>query len=952
MRRDTVTTDKPDSSLKTDTIGQMVKSLQKFKHVRDTVDVRKVSLQPNLSLQQIVKGQLASVYVQEPSGEPGSVQSMIVQGASGVMFTKRDNYALQPAVYLNGVPMVQENPFAFDVQEYEYNRIGPATNLLSQIDMSNIQSIAVIKDPFELAKLGPNAANGAIYITTKNARAGVKDISLNAYYGFASTPKVYTTNGAYENAFRKQFFDKYATQQNYDDYAPYLRDSTNTAFFGPSNWNDLYYKNTPTYSADLGITGGNDRANFRFFGSGTKNANSADETSINRYNIFFGINMAPFKWLTVSSNVNAARLDRFGNRSLRDRYAEARYIPDLSTPLSPNAAVYGAYLQEFDKSVDNNRVTTLNGNLTLSAKIDKLTLTTSLLFDYNEGSRDYFTPSTLMDGISYISSYFGYNQRMIWNNAASYKFDFTPKSELQLEAGQTYQEDTYKYNYTRAYDGPSDFVKLNKVSATATGDDYLNSSAFGQVFRYIDKEANGLFSVYGSAKFKYEDLLTFSALVRRDGSSNGQPDNRWVTTPAFDVKYSLKNQFLKSNSTVNSLNFAAGWGQTVRTFLDDRYAAGPQYRTENGWDEEPTIPGYGPVLGMNRPYNSGFIGYNIKMPIAERTNINLDGSFFNNRLNASLTAYNRNDKNQLIGVPVSQESGYTQNYKSGLEVNNKGLELLLNASIIPQSKKIGWNTSANVNYNKNKVTALPDGYQDLISGENKIAVGKSIGSYWLYTNRGSYENESQIPTGMTFNGIPLKVGDPIWKDYNNDNRIDNKDKVMQGDRLPQFSGGWTNTLSYLKFDLTFNLVYAVGQKALNQYDSNRYGFINREASNDINSIREVSSWQRYDNEKSYTIYNPWSDVDPYRVDQDLFLEDASYLKLRSVTLGYDLTKAAFLSKSLAKIRRFYVYATAQNLWTLTNFSGADPELINYTGYYDGANISMPKTFVLGFKLDL
>ncbi len=668
MHRDTVKTDKLDSSPKTDTIGQMVKSLQKFRHIRDTVDVRKVSLQPNISLQQIVKGQLAGVYVQEPSGEPGSVQSMIVQGASGVMFTKRDNYALQPAVYLNGVPMVQENPFAFDVQEYDYNRVGPATNLLSQIDISNIQSIAVVKDPFELAKLGPNAANGAIYITTKNARAGVKDISLNAYYGFASNPKVYTTNGAYENTFRKQFFDKYATQQNYDDYAPYLRDSTNAAFFGPSNWNDLYYKNTPTYTADLGITGGNDRANFRFFGSGTKNANSADETSINRYNIFFGINMAPFKWLTVSSNVNAARLDRFGNRSLRDRYAEARYIPDLSTPLSPNAAVYGSYLQEFDKSVDNNRVTTLNGNLTLSAKIDKLTLSTSLLFDYNEGSRDYFTPSTLMDGISYISSYFGYNQRMIWNNAATYKFDFTPKSELQIEAGQTYQEDTYKYNYTRAYDGPSDFVKLNKVSATATGDGFLNSSGFGQVFRYIDKEVNGLFSVYASAKFKYEDFLTFSALVRRDGSSNGQPNSRWVTTPAFDVKYSLKNQFLKSNSTVNSLNITAGWGQTVRTFLDDRYAAGPQYRTENGWDEEPTIPGYGPVLGMNRPYNSGFIGYNIKMPIAERTNINLDGSFFDNRLNASLTAYNRNDKNQLIGVPVSQESGYTQNYKSGLEV--------------------------------------------------------------------------------------------------------------------------------------------------------------------------------------------------------------------------------------------------------------------------------------------
>ena len=140
----------------TDTIGQMLRSLQKFTKLKDTVDVRNAKNVPNLSLQQILKGNLAGLYVQEPNGEPGTEQSMILQGASGVMFSKRDFYALQPAVYLNGVPMVQENPFAFDVQKYDYNRIGPATNLLAQIDVDNIQSIVVVKDPFELAKLGPN----------------------------------------------------------------------------------------------------------------------------------------------------------------------------------------------------------------------------------------------------------------------------------------------------------------------------------------------------------------------------------------------------------------------------------------------------------------------------------------------------------------------------------------------------------------------------------------------------------------------------------------------------------------------------------------------------------------------------------------------------------------------------------------------------------------------------
>lgn len=211
FQQDTTKAKKDSSaySIKTDTIGQMVRALQKFKTVRDTINIRSSTPVPNLSLQQIIKGNLAGVYVQEPNGEPGTEQSIIVQGTSGLLFNKKDIYALQPAIYLNGVPLVADNPFAFDVQKYDYNRIGPATNLLAQIDINNIQSITVIKDPFELAKLGPNAANGAIYITTKNARGGLRDISLNSYFGYVTAPQVNTINGVYENNFRSQFYKKY-----------------------------------------------------------------------------------------------------------------------------------------------------------------------------------------------------------------------------------------------------------------------------------------------------------------------------------------------------------------------------------------------------------------------------------------------------------------------------------------------------------------------------------------------------------------------------------------------------------------------------------------------------------------------------------------------------------------------------------------------------------------------
>ncbi|WP_316814072.1 SusC/RagA family TonB-linked outer membrane protein [Pedobacter heparinus] len=947
--------DTTKKNLQVDTIGNMLKSLTKYSQLRDTIDINRTKNIPNLSLQQMIKGNLAGVYVQETSGEPGTEQCILVRGPSGLVFNKKDFAALQPTVYLNGVPLALDNNFTYDIQQYDYSRIGPANNLLSQVNIDDIESIAIIKDPVELAKLGPNAVNGAIYINTRKAKSGLRSISVNSYFGIATSPKVYTTNGTYENQFRAPFYQKYATAENYDSYPAFLRDETNSDYFGPSNWNDLYYNTAASYNANLGISGGTERANFRFFGAGTKEAGNADHTALNKYNLSVAVNMAPFKWLTVSTIINATRLDRNRNTSLRDRFAEARYIPDLRIPISPNSTNYSAFLSESANGTDLNRSTLLNGNLTLSANLKRLKLSSSLLFDYNEGIRDYFVPSTLMSGASFVSTYFGYNQRLIVNNAASYDFDLNNKDhQLTAQIGQQFQSDTYKYNYTKGYNGPNDFIKIIQVLGNIREDDYLNAYPDFYVFRFLDQTKSNLFSLYANANYKYKDLFDFNAIVRRDGASNGQPDSRWVTSPSFSGTWHIGKSLLNNHKTINSLDLNAGWGRIVRLFSDDRFAAGPQYRSEAGFPSEPTIPGYVGIITASRPYTSGYVGYGIPLPYADRTNVTLSSTMFNNRLSLALTAYNRDDKRQVINTPVPQELGYTSEYKSGLEINNKGLELLVNADVVKTKNGFSWATGLNASYNKNKVAALPGGMKELVYQNNKLEVGKSVGSYWLYTNVGIYNTDAEVPTNpsnnqkINFGGIPLKAGDPKWIDYNNDYRIDDKDKVLTGDRLPKLTGGWNNTLSYKNFDLNLNIFFAVGQKAINSFDAGRYDFVNRESANNITAVREIYSWQAIDGVKTYPIYNPWSAAVPYRQDQDLFLENASYLKLRSATLGYNFT--SMLSKS--GIKKAYLYATGMNLFTLTKFTGLDPELVNYTGLYDGANITIPRTFVLGFKLDL
>jgi TonB-linked SusC/RagA family outer membrane protein len=953
FQHDTIDTTKK----KPDTVIKITSRRALVKGFKDSLNMEGAKLNPNVSIQQMLKGNIPGVYVQETTGEPGTEQSMLIRGLSSPLFSKNDIYNQQPTVYVNGIPLIQESSFVYDIQKYNFNRVGPATNLLAGIDLSNLNSIEVIKDPLELAKLGPNAANGAIWITTKVAKSGYRQLSVNSYFGFVQASSVNTTNAEYENRFRKPFYQKYATESDYLNYPGYLRDSTNADYYGPAKWNDKYYQNTAVHSMDLGLTGGSDRANFRFFGSATTNAGNADNTALNRYTASFQINMLPFSWLTVSSMVNANRMDRDRNRSLRDRFAETRYIPDLYNPLPPSENTYQALLNEYKKTIDNNRTTAVNGYLSLGVDLKQVKLLSNFSFDYNQGTRDVFYPSTLMEGNNYVSNYLGYNQRFKIDNSVNYTKEINKNHKLVFAAGQSYQTDVHKYNYANAYNGPNDFIKINVVDGNTADSTYLKPVGY-LVYRYIDKEQARLFSVYGSARYSYKNLLSFSALVRDDGSSNAQPGSRWFIASAFSGQWSLKNQFLKANNFFDDLTFDASWSRIGKPFADDRFAAGPQYRVEIGWDSEPTIPGYNGVAAVSRPYTSGWVGYNLKWTYTDQLNLALNTSLFKGRLNASATFYIKDDKRMLLNIPVPQEYGYTSSYASGMAVRNTGVELGLAGSIIKTSTGLNWSTGINLNFNRNKLTALPNGLTELVIGDRKLKVGEAIDKFFIYQNEGIYNSDSEVPVNpatnkrLTFEGTELKAGDPKWKDLNGDFVIDENDKVLKGNSMPKLTGGWSNDFHYGKFSLNVNIIFAVGQKALNQTAASQYDFINREAGNDINSIKEIFSWQVNVDASKYPIYNPWSSVVPYRVDQDLFLENASYAKLRTVSFGYDFTKAGFLTKLKSTIKRAYIYITANNLVTVTPFSGSDPELIDYNGIYNGYGMAIPRTYTLGIKLDL
>lgn len=952
-----------DSIAKVNASQQFNKDLKRSNHpglgdtssVLTLVNLAGIKKAPFVSVQQYLKGNTPGLYVNEESGEPGAEQFMFIRGLNMALFNKQDLIALQPAVYVNGVPLVQESALTYNIQRYDFNRIGSGTNFLSTIDINNIEKIEVLKSPSDIAVLGPLATNGAIWITTKSAQSGYRKINVDSYFGFLQQPYVYNINSEYEATFRNRYYDKYATLDQIQNKPLYIANTLDPNFYGSSDWTDVYYKAKPVHYLGLGLLGGMERANFMFNISKTKDQNF-DATSLNRYNIIFGINMLPAKWLTISGNVNATRMDRNRNRSLRDRFAETRFVPDLSNPLSPNSSAYNRFLDKYDGSVDDNINNSFFGSFGARAKFDNLEVNSSLAIDYEESLRDVFYGKALMDNNNFGSVFTGFNQRFSIHNNIKYTVPLNNVDhQIRLEAGQNYISDFIKYDYVVAYNTPNDFIKIKET--------YLSDNLFlnrNDIFGYpfTDKVKTNLSSLYGRIGYSFKELIDLDFVGRYDGSSNFSAYSRWLFTPVASARLNL-HEMIKSD-VINTLVLKGSWGQFGSIITDNRFKVGPQYRVDLGYADEPVLGSYAGLAGLSQSYTSGWVSEYYNWPYSVRTNIGTEIGVYQNRLIVGLDYYNNKSKNLIVPVSMPAENGFSSKYVQGMSVQNTGLNFTMNAAVIANRKDVAWNLFGNFSYNRNKLIQLPYGLTSLVYGNRKIEIGKPIDAYWLYENQGIFNTASDIPDGklnsngtydpLTFSGlINFSAGDANWKDNNNDGTIDEQDKVLKGNSMPIYIGGLGSNVVYKNFFLDFQFYMAFGHQLLNRSTANKLDFVNNENSRDISYVKEVTFWQKTFDYNDYPLYNPWSSTIPYRLDQDLFLEDAGFLKLRTLTLGYNFADFPLVAK--AKFNKAQLYVTGSNLFTISSFSGGDPEQINYLGYYNGRSLPIPRSFIIGLKLD-
>ncbi|MFZ4862367.1 SusC/RagA family TonB-linked outer membrane protein [Sphingobacterium sp. Mn56C] len=919
------------------------------------VQIRHTSLLPIVSLQQQLKANNTGVMVTEQTGEPGTKQYLFFRGISRPLLSETEVYKNQPLIVLDGIPLVGEHPFAYTVQNYDLQRIGPATNLFNGINIDMIESIEVLKDVAATALYGPNAANGAIVIKSKPFKSNrTNRIALNAYTGYVQRPRVTTINGAFENSFRQQFYDLYTSNgknDSGDQYPIYLSDSLNMDYYGNSNWSDLYYNDGFVYNVNANLSGGGPRANFQFAAGVTKDLGIAEQVKLNKYHATFGLNMKPIKWLTFSTMVNFNKIDRNRNKSLSERFAQMAYFPDLSAPLAPNKEIYSNYRSLYDRGFDNNRTNVIHGFGKLQMDFGDFHFVSSAMVDYNEGYRDQFYPELLMEKNSFVSNYYGFNQRAILENSAYYTWKLNTKNVINIYGGSTLQWETFRYNYAYAYKGINDFIKVNLL------DGGLNPTAFQSalVFKYLDRTRHNLVSFFGKIGYAHDNKFEANVVLRSDGSSNAQPTHRWLFTPAISARWNITNTYLKDQKSVQELSARMSIGRIGIVNHFDDFAQGPNYISQIGFTGNQTIAGYNAISVLVRPYETGWIGYDIPWAYTDQVNLGFDFRGHKMGFFASLDLYLKESKNQIVNIPSFSEFGYRSSYKSGMDVQNRGFELTLGIDPIHKNN-FKWSTRLNVSHNANKLKALPDGLQELVlHNTTKLVVGKSLDHFWLWKNEGKYNSIDEIPVvngkRLQFNGIALSPGDPRWADINNDGTINDDDRILTGNKLPKFFGNWYNNFTYGKWDLGLNIYYNLGRKIINQEMSNRFDFINKEGARDIYAVKEITYWEKRGDYDKYPLYNPWSSVIPYQPNQDLFLEDGSFMKLRSASLGYNLTHLINGEVNNKYLSNAYVYVTASNIFTIASYTGVDPELVNYSGYDYGQNMRLPRIYSLGVKID-
>ncbi|WP_161599545.1 SusC/RagA family TonB-linked outer membrane protein [Hymenobacter nivis] len=874
-----------------------------------SVGAAALARQPVAGFDQALQGQAPGVQVTAPSGAPGAGINVRVRGNASISLNG------SPLYVIDGVPILP----SYDQEITSGNQ---RLNPLNTLNPNDIESIDVLKDGAAAAIYGLRAANGVVVITTKHGKVGQAQVGLSVYYGQQKLRKKLDVLNA------SQFATEFNEIQTNAGLAPGFTGALPTT---STDWQDEIYRPANLQSYQLNVSGGTEKTRYYVAGGYFKQDGISLNSGFDRYNFKINLDQHVSNRFRVGTNLNLSRT--FTNGSTRSEQGIGNSGTVLGAlaqiPTIPVRNADGTYginpFQSFDNPVGNllestNKATVYQviGNVYGELDILKnLTLRTSGGIDFRTQLENQFTtrnyPGTSnSDPSTRGSARTASNQQAIWlfENTLTYVPTIAgDKHHLTLLAGQSMQSSD---RFTSG--GGSQGFASNAVP-------YVSAGAIASGIPGSYQEQWSLLSFFGRANYDYEGKYLAQVSLRADGSSRFSEQNRFGYFPAVSLGWRVsKESFFPQVPAVSNLKVRASFGsngnQEIYAYQRfSRYAVGSNYQGAGS-----TILG-----GITQ----SDIGNNVSWETTNQYNAGLDLGLLSDRLLFTFDIYNKHTNNLLTNVPIPVSTGVgtlsvIQNVGT---MENKGIEIgLVTTNVEAKGNGFGWTTNFNISGNRNKLLDLGTQANDagvvvnrsIIGGYSITQVGSPLGSFYGYEVQGIFQTDAAGAAAATQNGAKGKAGDIQFRDLNGDGVINDQDRAVIGNPNPKAFAGVTNNFTYKGLELS---VFFQGSFGNDIYNANRQT-IEGQADPLNQSTRVLNHW---------TPTNTNTDIPrPVRNDPNgnnrfssRFVEDGSYVRLKNVTLAYNVPVT--LSQRAA-IKSLRVYATGQNLITWTNYLGYDPEV--------------------------
>lgn len=865
---------------------------------------------------------------------------------------------------------------------------GVAGGSLNALDPNDIESIDILKDAASSAIYGARAANGVILVSTKKGKIGDFKISYDGYGGVQNAnlngietlnAKQYMeiVNGTFEAAGSKPY--------KFDELIPNHYGKIMDGSWNGTNWiQESLNPNAPIQSHAININGGSEMSRVALGFSYLGQEGTIGKSAIPNYERFTTRINSDHSLLrkngrdivTIGENVTYTVTNKSGV-SISGIYSNN--IRDLltATPLLPayndkgDFFIYADMLEkdwDFERSTVNPlaKINVSHGNKNSTARrlqanafveispVKNLKYRSNAGYSFYQSSYRQYVPinelssdkSNLTDDINQRQSH---STKWTWENTLNYITNIND-NQFDILIGQSLEKWGYGSsvsvkNSNSLFPGSFDHAYITNTQGLNTTDTEISGSP---------NSPGSLASFFGRINYNYRETYLASVVMRADGSSNFARGHRWGYFPSVSAGWVITNESFMEPATdfMNFLKLRASWGQNGNADIDNfQYLATIAFNSDCSYyfndKDNPSIGAYPDILPNE----------NVTWETSEQLVFGFDARFFNSRLGLAFDLYDKQTKDWLVVAPQLASYGTGAPFINGGDVDNKGYEVALSWN--DRKNGFEYNAGLSLAQNQNKVTRIANEEGIIHGSENvlaqntselyRVAVGYPMGYFWGYETAGVFQNQAQIDEFINKGGVHLQKelvpGDLIFVNQNDDKVIDDLDKTMIGNPHPKLTLGFNFNCSYKGLDLSINAYGALGQQIAKSY---------REFSNSPNNnyTSEVYTkyWTGEGSTNRYPRFTHGKDIN-FKEISDIYIENGDYLKISNISIGYDL-KQVIRQLPLQKLR---IYVAAQNLLTITNYSGFDPEV----GYGDsrswasGIDIGYypsPKTILGGINI--